>query len=55
MLRAVLEHTMFGRSWDDISRRNGLVVLTDWVHLNDRAGGVLAQLTGDFLDRTLRN
>lgn len=41
---------MLGRSWDEIARQNGLAVLTDHIHLNDRAAGVVADLVAGFLE-----
>ncbi len=49
MAMARLQRTVLGRSWDEISRRNGLVVLTDWVHLNGRAAAILAGLVAGEL------
>ncbi len=49
--RANFSHKVLGRSWNEISRRNGLIVLTDWVHLNDRGAAILAALVGEYLDR----
>jgi lysophospholipase L1-like esterase len=46
---ATAERLVLRRSWDDVSRRAGLAVLTDHVHLNDRAAGVVADLIGEFL------
>lgn len=46
---ASFEHIVLGRSWDEISRRNGLVLLTDQTHLNDLAAGVIAELIGNFI------
>ena len=51
MVRAILGHTVLRRSWDDISRRNRLTVLTDHIHLNDRAAAVAADLVGGALTR----
>ena len=51
MVRAILSHTILRRSWDDISRRNGLTVLTDHIHLNDRAAAVVADLVDEALTR----
>lgn len=51
MVRAILGHTVLRRSWDDISRRNRLTVLTDHMHLNDRAAAVAADLVGGALTR----
>ena len=46
---AVLQHDLLRRSWDDISARRGVALLTDHIHLNERAAGVVADLIGDFL------
>jgi lysophospholipase L1-like esterase len=51
MVRAILGHTVLRRSWDEISRRNRLTVLTDHIHLNDRAAAVAADLVGGALTR----
>lgn len=50
---ARFQRTVLGRSWDEISRGNGLVVLTDWVHLNDRGAAILAGLVGAELEQSL--
>ncbi len=49
MVRSILSHTVLRRSWDDISRRNGMTVLTDHIHLNDRAAAVIAGLVEEAL------
>ncbi|MBK9739441.1 MAG: SGNH/GDSL hydrolase family protein [Actinobacteria bacterium] len=49
IIKAALIHDALRRSWDDVSRRNGLSVLTDQIHLNDRAAGVVADLIGGVL------
>lgn len=36
-------------SWSDISRGNGLAVLTDHVRLSDSGAQVIAGLIGEFL------
>jgi lysophospholipase L1-like esterase len=51
MVRAILGHMVLRRSWDDISRRNGMVVLTDHIHLNDTAAAVVADLVAEALTR----
>lgn len=43
------EHMILGRSWDEISQRRGLSLLTDETHLNDVAAGVVAELIGGFI------
>lgn len=49
MIRASLSHNVLHRSWDRISAANGLAVLTDHVHLNDRAAALAAELVADFI------
>ncbi|MBO0774521.1 MAG: SGNH/GDSL hydrolase family protein [Actinobacteria bacterium] len=49
MIRASLSHTILRRSWDQISASNGLTVLIDHVHLNDRAAALTADLVADFI------
>jgi acyl-CoA thioesterase I len=54
MIRAGLSHNILHRSWDRISAANGLAVLTDHVHLNDRAASCVATLVAAFVTRTDR-
>ena len=42
MLRAMWEHNIRGRRWEDVSIRNGLVLTTDTVHFNHRGAGIIA-------------
>jgi acyl-CoA thioesterase I len=49
MIKASLGHNILHRSWDQISAANGLIALTDHVHLNDRAAVVTADLVADFI------
>jgi acyl-CoA thioesterase I len=49
MIKASLGHNILHRSWDQISASNGLVVLIDHAHLNNRAAVVTADLIGDFI------
>ena len=49
MIRASLSHNILHRSWDRISAANGLAVLTDHAHLNDRAAARVATLVADFI------
>jgi lysophospholipase L1-like esterase len=52
MIRASLSHNILHRPWDRISAANGLAVLTDQVHLNDRAASCVAELVAGFITRT---
>ena len=45
-----LRHVILRQNWDSISRRNGLTLLTDNLHLNDRSADVVAELVGEFVD-----
>jgi lysophospholipase L1-like esterase len=38
-----------GLSWDDVSRRNGLLLLTDTLHLNSKGGAIVADLIEKWL------
>ena len=50
ILKAGMSSQLLRRSWDDIARRNGLVALTDHIHLSDRAASVVADLVAGFLE-----
>lgn len=50
ILKAAVSAFLFRRSWDDIARQNGMIVLTDHLHLSDQAAQVVADLLGDFLE-----
>lgn len=50
VMLAAARHLLLRQSWAAISRRNGLSVLTDHIHLNDRAADVVADLIEEFLD-----
>jgi lysophospholipase L1-like esterase len=52
IVKALVSHLLLRRSWDEVSRRNGLTVLTDHIHLNDRAAVALANLIGAALGGT---
>ena len=49
IMKAAARHLVLRRSWDAISKRNGLALLTDHIHFNDRAAGVVADLISDVL------
>ncbi len=49
MLQAMLKHHVLRKSWDQVSVEQGLTLLTDHIHLNDRAARVIAELVGSFL------
>jgi hypothetical protein len=45
-----MQHYLLRRSWDDISRRRGLLLLTDNVHINDTAAELVAQTVQPFVE-----
>lgn len=47
--RAALASQVLGRSWDAISDQAGMALLTDHLHLNDRAAAVVADLVSGFI------
>lgn len=49
MTRAMFQHHILRKSWDDISGQNGFDVLTDHIHLNDKAAKVIANLVASLL------
>lgn len=51
---AVLGHYVLRRSWDGISARNGLAVLTDHIHVSDRGAHVIAELIEQFVVQPAR-
>lgn len=48
-LRTAFEHYVLRRSWDEVAAGNGLTVLTDHIHLSDRAGRVVEDLVAEWL------
>lgn len=44
-----LQSMLLRRSWDDISRKQGLLLLTDQIHINDTAANILAGLVQPLL------
>ncbi|MFI6316486.1 SGNH/GDSL hydrolase family protein [Nonomuraea sp. NPDC050556] len=51
-MRAAVQRYVLRRSFDAIAAGNGLTVLTDHVHLSDRAGATVADLVTGWLTRT---
>jgi acyl-CoA thioesterase I len=49
VIRAWIRHFMQRKSWDAVSADHGLELLTDHIHLNDKAAAVVAALIGDYL------
>lgn len=51
--RALLQRFVLRRSWDGIVRRHGRTLLTDDLHLGDRAGQIVAGVIEEYLQRTV--
>jgi len=54
MVGAGALHYLLGMSWDRIADRRGLTLTIDLVHLNDRAGAVVADLVEGFAAQSCR-
>ncbi|MEU2393402.1 SGNH/GDSL hydrolase family protein [Streptomyces sp. NPDC007369] len=46
---AAARHYLFGNSWDEVARGNGLELFVDHIHLSDRGGAILSDLTARWL------
>ncbi len=49
MMRALWDHNMRGRSWDDVSARHSLELQTDTIHFNRRGADIIADLIEGWL------
>ena len=49
MFKAAWDHNILGRSWDDISARNNLLLTVDTVHFNRRGTEIIADLIVGWL------
>jgi lysophospholipase L1-like esterase len=49
MMRALWDHNIRGRSWDDISAHRGLELQTDTIHFNRRGADIIADLIKGWL------
>lgn len=50
MYKAIFAHFILGRSFDEIAAANGLLLMTDLLHLNETAAGMAADLIRDFVN-----
>lgn len=53
VMTAAAQHLLLRRSWNTVSRRNGLTLLTDHIHLNDTAANAVAELIDAYLEEHL--
>ncbi|MYM64209.1 SGNH/GDSL hydrolase family protein [Pseudomaricurvus sp. HS19] len=47
--KALARHYLLGQGWDHISRKQGFYLVTDHIHLNDRAAAVIRDLIMNYL------
>ena len=48
---AIALHSL-GMSWNEVSAQNGLLLLTDCLHLNDTAAAMVSELVGNWIKTT---
>ncbi|WP_327149646.1 SGNH/GDSL hydrolase family protein [Nocardia sp. NBC_01329] len=51
---AAAQHYLFGRTWDQVAHSRGSDLFVDRIHLSDRSGAVVTELTAHWLATTLR-
>lgn len=51
---AAAQHYLFGRSWDQVAHSRGSDLFVDGIHLSDRSGAVVTDLTARWLETALR-
>ncbi|MFQ6228568.1 hypothetical protein [Nocardia sp. NPDC002869] len=51
---AAVQHYLFGRSWDQVAHSRGSDLFVDGIHLSDRSGAEVIDLTGNWLATALR-
>jgi lysophospholipase L1-like esterase len=49
LIKSAFQKYFLGKSWDAISASNGYSILTDGIHINDKAGNILADLIQQWL------
>jgi hypothetical protein len=49
LYKAIVSHYLLSWSWDEIAEQNGFLFLTDFIHLNNRGGGIAAELIEAFV------
>jgi hypothetical protein len=51
LIKSAFQKYFLRRDWDAISASNGYSILTDGIHINDKAGNILADLIQQWLMR----
>jgi lysophospholipase L1-like esterase len=49
MYKGIFLHFLFGKSFDDLSESNGFLIVTDFLHLNNRGAEMVAELIEGFV------
>jgi acyl-CoA thioesterase I len=49
MYKGIAQHILLGKSYDDISRSNGFILLIDLVHLNCTGSGLVSDIIENFI------
>jgi len=49
MYKGIFFHFLLGRSFDEISESNGFLIVTDFLHLNNRGAEMVAELIEGFV------
>ncbi|MGW1743365.1 SGNH/GDSL hydrolase family protein [Nocardia sp. NPDC001965] len=50
---AAVQHYLFGRSWDQVAHSRGSELFVDSIHLSDRSGAVVTEITAHWLATAL--
>lgn len=51
---AMLQHYIFGKTWDEISRNHGFLTTTDFLHLNSWGASTIASLVENWIVEQMR-
>ncbi|MFN3315428.1 MAG: hypothetical protein ACK40K_01355, partial [Raineya sp.] len=46
---AMLQHYIFGKTWDEVSQNHGFQTTTDFLHLNSWGANTIANLVVDWI------
>lgn len=48
--KAVADHFLFGKSWDEISMKNEFLISTDCLHINSKGANMISDLISGFIN-----
>jgi len=52
---AMLQHYIFGKSWDEVSKNHGFQTLTDFIHLNSWGANTIANLIENWVRKMMND